>query len=69
MRTTARERSNSKLLINESEKRSPARTTENKSLEYDLGIDCPLRIASMPPDTLIDKSLGIPRFHQIENVL
>jgi hypothetical protein len=29
-------------------------------LEYGRGIDCPLRIESVPPDSLIDKPLGIP---------
>jgi hypothetical protein len=34
-------------------------TRARKSLEYGLGIDCPLKIESMPLDSLIDKPLGI----------
>jgi hypothetical protein len=41
-------------------------TRARKSLEYGLGIDRPLRIESMPPDSLIDKALGIPRFNPTE---
>jgi hypothetical protein len=41
-------------------------TRARKSLEYGLGIDRPLRTQSMPPDSLIDKALGIPRFNPTE---
>ena len=33
-------------------------TRARKSLEY--GLDCPLRIESVPTNSLIDKPLGIP---------
>jgi hypothetical protein len=44
-------------------------TRARKSLEYGLGIDCPLRIESMPPDSLFDKPLGIPPIQPERNML
>jgi hypothetical protein len=40
-----------------------------KSLEYGLGLDCPLRIESMPPHSLVDKPLGIPPIQPDRNML
>jgi hypothetical protein len=44
-------------------------TRARKSLEYGLGIDRPLRIESMPPDSLIDKALGNPPIQPDRNML
>src|SRR5262245_27660217 len=44
-------------------------TRAHKSLEYGLGIDCPLRIESVPADSLIDKPLGIPPIQRDRNML
>jgi hypothetical protein len=38
-------------------------------LEYGLGIDCPLRIESMPPHSLVDNPLGIPPIQPDRNLL
>jgi len=44
-------------------------TRARKSSEYGLGIDCPLRIESMPPDSLIDRPVGIPPIQPDRNRL
>jgi hypothetical protein len=44
-------------------------TRARKSLEYGLGIDRPLRIESMPLDSLVDKPLGILPIQSERNTL
>jgi hypothetical protein len=47
----------------------PSITRARKSLEYGRGIDCPLRIKSVPPDSLIDKPLEILPIQPDRNML